>query len=229
VAGELADTALEHADDGLGEGGLVEVDDVLDDVVAEGILDEDAGLLRDALDEPELLVTGRMINAALEDTAAMAMRAHVDAVATNGVKDELRLGGGELVEAFLDNMVTVEVLDEIDHTTTQGLSDEVDLLGSVDVFNHLLEGTGAMGVESDANHVLGRVLDENGPVVVIAELEKLLAQIIAKRIRHELDDVLVRLEPDHMDLLVVALLKLLLEVTAAVLVLAKIVHLATER
>lgn len=86
-----------------------------------------------------------------------------------------------------------------------------------------------MLVQGDADHVLRRVLDQNSPLVVIAKLEELLAQIITKRVHHELDDVLVCLLPDHGDLARIAFLELLLKIAAAVLVLAQIVDLATER
>ena len=229
VAGELADAALEHSHNRLSEGRLIKINDVLDNIIAKGVLDKDAGLLRDALDEPELLVTRCMVNAALENAAAMTMGTHIDTVATDSIKDKLRVDRGEFVEALLDDVISVEVLNQFNHASAKSLGDEVDLLRSTDVLNHLLQGTGAVGVESNANHVLGRVLDENGPVVVIAKLQKLLAQIITKRVRHKLDDVLVRLEPYHMDLILVALLELLLEVAAAMLIFAKFVNLAAER
>ena len=78
-----------------------------------------------------------------------------------------------------------------------------------------------MLVQGDADHVLRRVLDQNSPLVVIAKLEELLAQIITKRVHHELDDVLVCLLPDHGDLARIAFLELLLKIAAAVLILAQ--------
>lgn len=56
VTRELADAAAESLHDRLRKGRLVEIYDVLHDIVAEGILDEDAGVLRDALDQPQLLI-----------------------------------------------------------------------------------------------------------------------------------------------------------------------------
>ena len=146
VAGELADATLEHGHNRLREGRFVEINNVLDNIVAKRVLDEDARLLRDALDEPELLVTRRMVNAALENAATMTVGTHIDAVAADGVKDELRVGSCELVKALLDDVVAVKVLDELDHAATKSLSNEVDLLRSPDVFDHLLQGTGAVGV-----------------------------------------------------------------------------------
>lgn len=229
MAREHADAALERGDNGLGEGGLVEVNDVLDDVVAKGILHEDARVLGDALDQPELLIAGGVVDATLQHTAAVSVSSNFDAFLANCIKDELRVRSSKLVEAFLDDMVAVEVLDELNNTVAKGFDDEVHLLRSADLFNHLLKGSCSVLVESDAHHVLRRVLDQDSSFVVIAELEELLAQIITKRIRHELDDMLIGLEPNHVNLITIAFLQLLLEIAAAMLVFAQLVNLATER
>lgn len=77
-----------------------------------------------------------------------------------------------------------------------------------------------MLVKSDAHHILGGVLDKDSSFVVIAELEELLAQIITKRIRHELYDMLIGLEPNHVNLIAIAFFQLLLEIATAVLIFA---------
>lgn len=226
MAGQLANAALEHAYDRFGEAGLIQINDVLNDVVAKGILDEDTGIFGDSLNEPELLIAHRMVDAALEHTAAVAMRADLDAVVTNRVKDELGILGRQLVEALLNDVVSVEILDELDHAETEGFDDEMNLLRSIHKLNHLLQRPRAVLVEGDAYHVLRRVLDQDSSLVVIAKLEELLAQIITKWVRHELDDVLVRLMPDQVNLLRVAFIKFLLEEAATVLVLAEVIDLA---
>lgn len=228
VPGELADTALERGNNGLSEGGLVQVDDVLDNIVSKRVLHQYAGMLGDALNQPQLLLAGCVINAALEHTAAMSMGANLDTVVTNGIKNKLRVRSGELVKALLDDVVSVQILDEFHNTEAESFDDEMNLLRSADILNHLLEGPCSMLVESDAHHVFGCVLDQDSSFVVIAELEELLAQIITKRIRHELDDMLIGLEPNHVNLIAFALLQLLLEIAAAVLVLAQLVNLASE-
>lgn len=85
-----------------------------------------------------------------------------------------------------------------------------------------------MLVQSDVHHVSGCVLDQNSSFVVIAELEELLAQIITKRIRHELYDMLIGLEPNHMNLIAIAFFQLLLEVAAAVLIFAQLIDLVSK-
>lgn len=225
---QLADTALEHSHDWLSESWLVEVDDVLNDVVSEGVLHQDPSMLGNPLDEPELLLARGMVDATLQDTAAMTVRADFNAVVTNGVKNELRVDGSELIETLLDDVVAIKILDELYDAEAQGLDDEMDLLRSVHILNHLLQGTSAMLIQGNADHILRRVLDQDGSLVIIAVLEELLAQIITKWVRHELDDVLIGLEPDHVDLFGIALLQFLLEVTAAVLIFTQFVDLAAK-
>jgi hypothetical protein len=228
VTGQLADPAAEHGHNRLGKGGLVEVDDVLDHVVAEGVLDESRSVLGDLANEPNLLVAVGMVDAALQDAAAVAVGADLDAVVTDSVEDELSVGGAELVQALLNDVVAVEILDEIDDAVAESVDDHLHLGGSGDELDHLLQGTSAVLVESDADHVLGGILNELGAFLIIAEFEKLLAQVVAERIRHQLDDVGISLEPDLVDVVGVALLKLLLEVAAAVLVLAEFVDLTSD-
>lgn len=86
-----------------------------------------------------------------------------------------------------------------------------------------------MLVQRNANKILGGILDEHGALFVVTELKQLLAEVVAKGIRHELNNVLVGLQPDHVNLLGVALLELLLEEAASMLVLAQTVDLTTKR
>lgn len=55
-----------------------------------------------------------------------------------------------------------------------------------------------------------------------------MAQIITKRIRHELYDMLIGLEPNHVNLIAIAFFQLLLEVAAAVLIFAQLINLASK-
>lgn len=98
-------------------------------------------------------------------------------------------------------MVAVNVLDEIDDPAVQCLDDELDMSRSRNRLNHLLQCAGTMSILRNLHHLGGSVLNQHGALIVGTILEKLLAQVITKRIRHEIDDVLVRLVPNHMDLL----------------------------
>ncbi|EPE06284.1 hypothetical protein F503_02412 [Ophiostoma piceae UAMH 11346] len=120
----------------------------------------------------------------------MAMSADLNTSATNSIEDKLGIGRRELIETLLNDVVTVEVLDKVNDPVAKSFDDDLDLLLSRDKLDHLLKGPRAVLIESDADHVLSSILDED----------------------------------DHMDLVRDAVLELLLEVAAAVLVLAKLVN-----
>lgn len=228
LAGELADLPLEHVDEWLREDGLVEVEDILHDVVAEWVLDKNESAVGDLADQPSLLLAGGVVDAALKNAAAVAVGTDIDAVDSDGIKDELGVLGRELVQALLDNVVAVEILDELNHLVAESLDNDRHLLLGRDELNHLLQGSCSMLVQRNADEVMGGVQDKYGAILIVAELEKLLAQVVAERIGHQLDNMWVGLLPDEVDMLLVAALKLLLEETASVLILAQSVDLATE-
>jgi ribosomal protein S20 len=115
---------------GRGEGSIIQVQDVLHDVVAKGILHKVVAVRRDFADEVDLLETRRMINAALKNAAAMAVRTYGDAMLAYSVEDELGLRRLEVVQALLDDVVAVQVLNEVDDLTGQGLNDHLGLEAS---------------------------------------------------------------------------------------------------
>lgn len=125
-------------------------------------------------------------------------------------------------------MVAIQVLDKLDDAPAEGFNDGVYLLRRANKFDHFLQSASAVRVESNSNHVFGRVLNHRRPLIIVAELEKLLAQIVAKGIRHEFYHMFIGFKPDDVDLFGVALLQFLLKVAAAVLVFAKFVDLALE-
>jgi len=106
---------------------LTKLTDVLNDVIAEGILNEVESVVGDVANEPTLLVTRGMINAALENAATMAVSADGNAVGADGIEDELCILGREMVKALLDDVVTVQVLNEMDDLELQRLDDDLDL------------------------------------------------------------------------------------------------------
>ena len=57
----------------VGEAGLLEVDDILENVIAKGILDKMEGAVGDLADELGFLVTGCVIYATLQHATAMTM------------------------------------------------------------------------------------------------------------------------------------------------------------
>jgi hypothetical protein len=58
--------------------------------------------------------------------------------------------------------------------------------------------------------------------------EKLLAEVVAERVDHEIRKMIVRLAEDHVAVSWIAIFQLLLQVTASVLILAEIEKLPLE-
>lgn len=138
MARELADAALERRNHGLGEAWFIKIDDVLNHIVSKRILHKYSSMLRDAPNEPGLLFARSVINATLEHTAPVPVRAHLDTVIANRIEDELRIERCKLVQALLDDVVAVKILNELDNTEAKGFNDKVHLLWSANVFDHLL-------------------------------------------------------------------------------------------
>jgi len=111
-----------------GESGLVLIKDVLQDVVAEWILDQRHGTPGDGCDESLLLVSSCVVDASLNDAASMTVSADCDTVVGNSVEDELRVGVGQMIETFLDDVVAVEVLNHSDDLIAKGMNDSTNLL-----------------------------------------------------------------------------------------------------
>lgn len=82
---------MEGVAERVSEARLLEVDNVLKDVVAKGILNEMEGAFSDLADELGFLVTGGVVYATLQHATAMTMGSNRHAVGTNGIKDELSL------------------------------------------------------------------------------------------------------------------------------------------
>ena len=79
-------------------------------------------------------------------------------------------------------MVAVQVLDELDHLTVESLDDGLDLLGRRDEFYHLLQSPGPVAVQSNVDHLWSGIVDQDRTLLIVGELEQLLAEIVAKGI-----------------------------------------------
>ena len=223
MAGEHVDLAAKLAYKRLSERSLVEVNDVLNDIVAEGILYQAQSIFGDSRDQPHLLFTRGVVYAPLKDTAAVTMGAHIDATIADSTENKLGIGGRQLVQAFLDHVVAIEVLDKIDNLVLQCANDNLNLSRGIDELDHLLQSARAMLVEGNADHISSGVLDQDRAFLVVTKLQEFLAQVVAKRISHQLDNVRVGLQPNHVHLVRYTVFKLLLKVSATVLVLAEVV------
>jgi hypothetical protein len=212
----------------LNESRLLEVEDVLDDVVAERILNKVKGVVANLTNELALLQARSMVDAALEDTAAVPVSTDGNAVLAHGVEDELSVLRAEVVEALLNDVVPVKVLDQLDDVVAHGVDDHLSLLRSGNELDHLLESACTVLVERDLSHVLHAVADENSTLLIVAVLEQLLAEIVAEGIGHQLGDARVNLLEDHLYVSLIALVKLALQEAASVLVRAKRQNLGSQ-
>lgn len=228
VTRETGNAAVKLTHNRLSEVILVEINNVLNNVVAEWILDQGDRVSGDHVNEPRFLDTVGMIDAALKNTATVTVGTNVDTVLANRLEDESSVIGVQFVETLLNDVVAVEILDELNNLVAKSIFDELDLNWRGDMLDHLLEGSSTMLIQSNANHSLGCVLDQDGSLVIVAVLEQLLAKIVAEGIGHQFDDMLVGLEPDDMNLVGLAVLQLLLQVAAAVLVLAQAVDTSND-
>jgi hypothetical protein len=124
---ELHNLAPEAFTHGRGESSVIQVEDVLDNVVAEWILDKVEAVCSDFANEVNLLIARRMIDATLKNTAAVAVGSDDDTVLAYSVEDELGFRGLEMVQALLDDVIAVQVLDEVDDLARQRLNDHFSL------------------------------------------------------------------------------------------------------
>lgn len=111
------------------EARFLQVYDVLKDVITEGILDKMERVFGDLLYQMRPLVANGMIDAALKDTATVAMGTNSNAVSANRAEYELghvsvltnkvstltylSILCIELVKALLDDMIAIEVLNQL--------------------------------------------------------------------------------------------------------------------
>lgn len=90
--------------------------------------------------------------------------------------------GRQSVEAALNDVVSVEVLDQGNDVIGQRLLGNRDLLGGGEVLDHLLHGTCAMHVLRDLHKIGCHLFDDVQPLLIIAVLQQLLAEVVSERI-----------------------------------------------
>jgi hypothetical protein len=224
----LANTTFELCDQRLCEDGFIQIKDVLNNIIAEWVLDQGVGVIRNLPDQPSLLTSRSMVNAPLEDTAAVPVSANVNTMVPNSIEYKLGIRRRKFVQTFLNDVVSIQVLNELNNSVPKSPDDSLDLARRRDKLDHLLQGSSSVLVQSDADKVMGCIFDEDSALFVIAILQKLLAEIIAERISHQLNNVLIGFKPDHVDLLGVAIFQFLLKVSTAVLVFAESIYLTAE-
>jgi hypothetical protein len=207
-------------------GKAVKLEHVLDDIVAIRVAHERVAVLGDLADELIFLALGRVVDAALQHAAAVAVRGHLDAALGDGVVNELIVLGRQAMQTALDDVVAVQVLDEQDDAGAQRLGDERHVRRRRQKLDHLLHGARAVHVFRDGDELRAHQLDNLQALRLVAMLEQLLAQVVAERIDHQLDNVLVNFGENELRRAPIVFVELLLQKTAAVLVLAQRVDLA---
>ena len=125
-----------------------------------------------------------MIQAALQDAAAVAMCRNLDARAARRVENELKVALGKMREALLHDVVAVEICDQGDSIDGQGADHQSDLRRTVELINDLLNGSCAVHVERYLARVRADRAEEGLSLQVIGMLEKLLAEIVAEWVSH---------------------------------------------
>lgn len=179
---QLRDIVLELPAEGFGKMRLAKVQNVLHNIVAKRILNKFERVGGNLGDETGSLVTGRVINASLQDTATMAMSPDGHTVPANRIVDELGVLRSEAVQALLDYVVSVQVLDQLDHMVLESADDRLSLLRSRNEFNHLLQSPSAVLVESNPHELRRSAGHERHALVIVGVFHQLLAEVVSERV-----------------------------------------------
>jgi hypothetical protein len=103
-------------------------------------------------------------------------------------------------------MVAIEILNKLHYFAFQGMNNcfnlwsvsqsilylqeyrmaNIYLLASGKKFDHLLQSSGTMLIQSDVHQTRSGSIDKYGTLLMVRELQKLLTEIIAKRVYREL-------------------------------------------
>ena len=132
----------------------------LDDVVAKRVEHELARRGDDPLYDGLSLLLRRVVEAALEHAAAVAVRRDAHRLGAHGVIDEARAVGGEGREAALHDVVAVHVEDELHHARPHRADERVELRLRVRHLDHLLDDARAVDVEGDRDELGARAAHE---------------------------------------------------------------------
>jgi hypothetical protein len=161
---------------------LSKIQDVLNNIISKRILDKGESIAGNLSNETRTLLSGGMVNAALKDTASMAMSSDDNTVGTNSIVDELGVLGRETVETLLNHMIAVQILDEVHHPVLKITNHGLRLLRGGDKFNHFLQSSSSMLVKRNLHKLRGGVVDKSCALLIIGVLKQLLAEIITERI-----------------------------------------------
>ena len=77
-------------------------------------------------------------------------------------------------------MVTVKILDQIHDLVIQSADDRLCLLWRFNKVNHFLKSTCTVAIQCDLDYFRGCIVNQLGALIIVTELQELLAKIIAK-------------------------------------------------
>ena len=137
------------------ERGFIEIKDVLNDVIAEGILHEMETIGGDLANELNFLEARSVINAPLENAASVTVSTDSDAVRTNRIEDELSILSLEMVQALLNDVIAIKILNQRHHLVAQSIDNGLDLEKSVmNTVKRSLINTNLLRSRDELNHLL---------------------------------------------------------------------------
>lgn len=182
LLGQTGNAPLELVTDFRDELRITEVENVLNNVIAVGVLNEEECMLNDLCNEAIPLGARSMIDAALNNTATVTVSADAHAVGADGLVDEVSILSLEVVETLLNNMVAIQILHQGNHMVLEGVDDGLNLLSGGDALDHLLQRSGSVLVDGDILQSGGGIVDQDSSLLIVGKFEQLLAQVIAKGI-----------------------------------------------
>ena len=137
------------------ERGFVEIKDVLNDVITEGILHEMETVGSDLANELNLLEARSVINAPLENAASVTVSSDSDAMRTDRIEDELSSLSLEMVQALLNDVIAIKILNQRHYLVAQSIDNGLDLEKSVtNIVKRNLMNTNLLRSRDELDHLL---------------------------------------------------------------------------
>lgn len=137
------------------ERGFVEIKDVLNDVITEGILHEMETVGSDLANELNLLEARSVINAPLENAASVTVSSDSDAMRTDRIEDELSILSLEMVQALLNDVIAIKILNQRHYLVAQSIDNGLDLEKSVtNIVKRNLMNTNLLRSRDELDHLL---------------------------------------------------------------------------
>lgn len=153
------------------------------------------------------------------------MRSDFEALVLHGCEQELILGTVPALQDLLDDVVAIDVFAHLLDPGFQVLLDQLEVLLLVDYFDDLLYRPRPVSILADLDWVLLERLDDLRQLVLRTKLCDLLDEVVAEAVDHEaptfVDEVVEDGVEDLTVIGVIGLLQILLEESAATLVLGQ--------